>query len=96
MQEVAMMHDWNGGWGAGTWLLMGFGMLVFWTLIALTIMWIVRSIGDRRLPIAPPPGHGSQDMQMRSTARQILDERFARGEIDDEEYHRRVEALGGR
>ncbi len=31
--------------------------------------------------------------QARSSARQILDERFARGEIEDEEYRRRRQEL---
>lgn len=29
----------------------------------------------------------------RVTARDILDERYARGELDEEEYHQRVEGL---
>jgi putative membrane protein len=36
---------------------------------------------------------GSRDSTDTDTARQILDERFARGEIDEEEYRRRRSAL---
>jgi hypothetical protein len=32
-----MMHHWDGGWGAGNWLLMGFGMLLFWALVVADI-----------------------------------------------------------
>lgn len=41
--------------------------------------------GTHALPGARPP--------QQSTAMQILEERFARGEIDDEEFRRRKEAL---
>jgi len=37
-----MMHNWDGGWGAGGWLLMGFGMLLFWALVVAGVMWLVR------------------------------------------------------
>ena len=70
-----MFHD---GWGAGSWLVMGFMMLLFWALVAGGIVWIVRGSG------APTP----------QPARQLLDERFARGEIDEDEYRRRRGLLG--
>ena len=35
----------------------------------------------------------SRSRQLPSTARQILDERYARGEIDDDEYQKRREGL---
>jgi len=38
---------------------------------------------------APPTGSGPSG----SAARRILDERYARGEIDDEEYQRRRDLL---
>ena len=68
------------GWGAGSWLVMGFMMLLFWTFVVGGIVWIVR--GTRRATL-PPSG----------TARQILDERFARGEIDEDEYRQRRSLL---
>ncbi|MEO3781776.1 SHOCT domain-containing protein [Actinocorallia sp. B10E7] len=42
--------------------------------------------GKRRYP---PPGNDPG-----ASARRVLDERFARGEIDEEEYVRRKETLG--
>jgi putative membrane protein len=32
----------------------------------------------------------------RSTPEQMLAERFARGEIDEQEYHQRLDTLGGK
>ena len=44
--------------------------------------------GTVRAPGVLPPGGAAS-----SSAMQILEERFARGEIDDEEFRRRKEAL---
>ncbi len=91
-----MWHDWHdGGWGLGTWLLMGFGMLLFWGLVAAVIVWVVRTTGAPRRP-----GYGGgvpmdkPAVPTRPSAREILDERYARGEISDEEYRSRRDTLG--
>lgn len=91
-----MMHHWDGGWGVGNWLLMGFGMLVFWAVVVGGIVLLVRySTADRARPggFAAAPGTGSPP---RPTAQDILDERYARGEISDEEYRARRETLAAR
>lgn len=85
-------HD--GGWGASGWILMSVLMLVFWAAIVVGIVALVRSrptvhSGGHPWPPAQPPAAGP-DM-----ARRILDERFARGEIDEDEYRRRRDVLGG-
>lgn len=59
----------------------GFGWLVmvtWWVLVVAGVVWLARSLSDRS---------GGQD-----TARQLLDNRFAAGEISVEEYqqHRRT------
>ena len=69
------------GWG----IVMMFGMLSIWVLIALAIVWIVRTT---QKSVAPPPGPDSI-----GTAEQILADRLARGEIDPEEYRARLNAL---
>ena len=73
------MHDWETGWGwGGMWL----GPVFMIALLALLIGLIVALV--RWL------GGGSEDGGRRvRTARDILDERYARGEIDREEYQRR-------
>jgi putative membrane protein len=71
---------WQDGWGAGNWLVMSVIMLLFWVLVIGFVVWLVRGRLD-----APQP-----DV---NRARQILDERFARGEIDAEEYRQRRDHL---
>ena len=76
-----MMHDWwtGGGWG------MGFGwlfMLLPLALFIILVLILVRSYDSDRGRMPPP-----------KTAREILDERFAKGEIDREEYEMRRKVL---
>jgi putative membrane protein len=52
-------------------------MLVYWSLAAVLIVLISKAFG----PTRPPD------------AAQVLDDRYARGEIDDEEYRRRRATL---
>lgn len=58
----------------------GLGMIVFWGLIVLLVVWIVRAMGNN--------GTGGE-----KNARQILDERFARGEISREEYEEKKKSI---
>lgn len=78
--------DWNhmGGWGGGwMWL---WGVLMMVLLVAL-LVWLVR-IG---LGSNPPSGPAPRDPDER--AREILAERYARGEISTEEYRERANEL---
>lgn len=68
------------GWGG--WLLMTFGMIAFWTLIVVAVVALVRGLRD----------DGSQ-RPAEVDPRRLLDERFARGEIDAEDYKARRELL---
>ena len=66
-------------------------MLAFWGLLAVGVVALVRTLGreDRDRPVTPagPRVEG---------ARAILDGRFARGEIDADEYERRRDLLSKR
>lgn len=76
------VHWW--GWVLGT-----VAMAVFWGLLiwaALAIVGAVRSAGH---PEDRPRGDLGEDPE------RILRRRFAAGEIDAEEYHRRLEVLRG-
>ncbi len=75
------MMDWgNTGWGAGEWAAMSTVMILFWGgLIALGFR-AVRNVTER-----------SQAQADRSDT--LLAERFARGEIDGEEFTRSRELL---
>jgi putative membrane protein len=80
------MMGWN--WDDGAWLGMGIGMLV-WLVFAVVIVWlVVRALTalDRR----------GSDGRNQAAPDEILRERFARGEIDAEEYERRLTILHGR
>lgn len=64
---------------------MGFGgglMWIFWILLIVVILWSVKAIFIT-----------SGDTGKQRTPREILDDRFARGEIEEDEYRRRCEAL---
>jgi putative membrane protein len=58
----------------------GLGMILVWGLIVLLVIWLVRAFGGGR------PSGGKD-------AKQILDERFARGEIDQREYEEKRRLL---
>lgn len=73
------MHDW--GWGG---MLFGPLFMIAWlALLVAVIVLVVRGLGAGL-------GNGAP----RQTPREILDERFAKGEIDLEEFEKRRKALG--
>jgi putative membrane protein len=80
------MMGWYGGWGWGAWLAMTLVMLLFWGLIIAGGIAVVRSLRP-----GPSDGRGTS-----SDALRLLDERFARGEIDEDEYRKRRDLLAGR
>ncbi|WP_425566463.1 SHOCT domain-containing protein [Pseudonocardia halophobica] len=85
---VTMMWGYGGGWGWGAWLAMGFGMVVFWGVIIAGALVLVRYLAGGR--------HGGSSGRVDvSGAEQVLAERFARGEIDEDEYRRRSALLRG-
>lgn len=76
---------WHSHWGWGGMWAGGLGMLLFWGVIILLIVLVVRGLSGRVERGAPAPGANS--------ALQILQERFARGEIDKAEYEERRKVL---
>ncbi len=81
-----MMWGNNGGLG---WTVF-FGLIIIISVATLVVLAVRLSAGtkDRREP-GPPPGEPK-----RSRAHQILDERFAAGELTQEQYLDQVRALG--
>lgn len=77
-----MMGWYGGGMGYGAWMFMG----VFWLVLLGLIIWAV----VRLLP-ARGGSRGSRPEQ--DTPEEILDRRFARGEIDLETYQAQRSAL---
>ena len=80
----------NGGWGWGAWIFMAIMMLIFFALAAAAVVALIRASDRRRPQMAPPPATGSDD------ALRLLDERFARGDIDTDDYTKRRELLRSR
>ena len=72
------------GWGMGG----GFGMILFWIVLILAIVWLARALDLGKMI----GGSGSESKQDR--ALETLRERYARGEIDSEEFERRKRDLG--
>lgn len=78
---------WHPGWGGGHMIFGGLMMIAFWGGIIVLIVFLVRWLGDRI-----GSGRESRPTPHRSP-HEILQERFARGEIDKEEYEERRKVL---
>lgn len=79
------MMGFGWGMGAGGWI----AMAVFWVALLVLIVWLVTR--------AFSPGSSERDSRgdsgWQESADQVLDRRFAAGEIDEPTYHRMREAL---
>ena len=73
-----MMGWYHDSMGWGGWLLMTLAMVAFWALVVFAVVALFR---------------GTDPRADRRTPEQILDERFARGEIEEMEYQARRDAL---
>ena len=69
------------GWG---YALMTISMVVFWALVIFGVVALVRFFA-----------RADQPPTTRSTPEQLLADRFARGDIDEHEYHQRLDVLRG-
>lgn len=81
------MMSWTGfgygmsGWG---WIAMTIGSVLFWGLLVTAGALLLRAWW-RSSQTSPPPAPPSPEA--------VLADRFARGEIDEEEFHQRLAAL---
>jgi putative membrane protein len=80
---IAMMFWYGGHWAFWQASLMWVGMIVFWALL----IWAVYALITAATRKAPRDDGGGGD------ARRILDQRLARGEIDETEYRRLCDLL---
>jgi len=88
MEEITMMY-WGNGMGGWGMVLMTFSGLLFWGLIITGIVLLVRSMGR----VGQPGSAATQTPTQTPTPQQVLADRFARGEIDEDEYTRRLQVL---
>ncbi|WP_082579473.1 SHOCT domain-containing protein [Arthrobacter sp. Soil736] len=71
----------------------GMGIMWLW-MLGWSLLLIVGLVGLVWAIIRLARSDGRAPLDRPGSARSILDERYARGEIDDEEYRRRRETLG--
>ena len=71
---------WNGGMH---WIMGPIMMLMFLIVVVAVVVIVIRSIG----------GTAKSDRTSSNSARRILEERFARGEIDEDEFRKKKRAL---
>lgn len=71
-----MGHGFGMGFG-----IPGLGMLIFWGVLILLLVWLLRA------------ALGSNSKRMSTSAREILEQRYARGEIDRDEYAEKKRSL---
>jgi len=77
------MHD--GDIGAGWMIVMMLGMVLFWGLVIVGLIWLVRELA----------GRGGGGLKLRQDPLELLDRRFAEGTISPEDYRERREILAG-
>jgi putative membrane protein len=86
-----MMYDgdrwmWNHGWGWGGWILMTVVMVLLLAAVITAIVFAVRYLAGSHTTGAPTGYRLSRPEE-------VLAQRFARGEIDEDEYGRRMTLL---
>jgi putative membrane protein len=82
-----MMYGFGTGMSGGGYALMTISMILFWGAVIYGIVALVRYAhrdGPQRGEPAGPPAPEPE---------RLLAERFARGEIDEDEYHQRLTSL---
>jgi len=85
---IAMMwwyDNSNGGMNGWGYALMTVSMVLFWGRVIFGVIALVRYLGRQDRSLAPP----------RLTPEQVLAERFAHGQIDEQEYQERRDILRG-
>jgi putative membrane protein len=73
------MHDRT----SGSWIVMTLGMLIFWGLVIVGVVWLVREFGA-----------GRREVEREGDPLDVLQRRLAEGDISVEEYERRRAVLG--
>jgi putative membrane protein len=80
------MMDWyDHGGGSSGWIWMMLVMVVFWGLVIFAVVALFRGTSRSGTPSGTAP--------QQQDPLELLDGRFARGEIDAEEYHARRDVL---
>jgi putative membrane protein len=86
---------WGDGYHDGWQMMDGGGSAFIWGILVLVVV-LALAAATVALIMAlrqPPGARKTPSIPPESSARRALDERFARGEIDEDEYRRRRSAL---
>jgi putative membrane protein len=75
--------DWGGHMDGGWWVVMAIGMVLFWALVIVGLVWLVREL----------TGRGG--LKLRQGPLELLDRRLAEGTISPEDYRERRKILAG-
>ena len=78
---------WENGWGWAGWILICVVTVLFSAAVITAIVLAIRYAGGSRNSASGPPDQGP------SRPEDILAQRFALGEIDEDDYRRRVTLL---
>ena len=87
-----MMYWYGSGMSGWGYALMTVSMILFWGAVIFGIVLLVRYFGRNGQPHAAPPPP-PQSAELPPAPERLLAERFARGEIDEDEYHQRLTSL---
>lgn len=80
-----MMMGYGWGMGVGSWI----AMAIFWIALLVLIVWLV----TRAFSPGSNQHKSLEDRGWQESADQVLERRFAAGEIDEPAYHRMREVL---
>ncbi len=81
-----MMDGWyHDGVGWGGWVMMTLAMVAFWGVVVFVVVALFRGTSNS--------GRTDRLVRRQQSPLEILDERFARGEIDEDEYYARQATL---
>lgn len=89
-ETLPLADSWgmHGDVGAGWWVVMMVLMVVFWGTVIVGIFWLVRGATSGR-------SASGERLAVKEGPMEILDRRFAEGEINAEDYRARREVLAG-
>lgn len=87
-----MMYWYGSGMSGWGYALMTVSMILFWGAVIFGIVMLVRHFGRSGQPVEPRSPQSAESPQ---SPERLLAERFARGEIGEEEYRQRLAVLRG-
>ncbi|MGW1137849.1 SHOCT domain-containing protein [Streptomyces zhihengii] len=82
--------DGMNGWG---WFTMAAGTVLFWALLITAVVLVFRALDRTAGPGEHTERSGRAEGARPATPERILGERLARGDIDEDEYRRRLSVL---